>query len=93
MPQINDPGESQPLIAVSHIFRWTSDGRMGWTPGPGREGGLVSILCGSAVPMLLRQMDDGHQVISPSYMHETTDGEAIEAAQAAGEPMQQIMLT
>ena len=93
MPQINDPGESQPLIAVSHIFRWTSDGRMGWIPEPGRGGDLVSILRGSAVPMILRQMDDGCQVISPFYMHGTTDGEAVEAAEAAGEPMQQIKLS
>lgn len=93
MPQINEPGESQQLIAASHIFRWTSDRRTGWIPKPGREGDLLSILCGSAVPMLLhRRTMDVQSLVHPTCMGKWTV-RLLRQLKAAVEPLQQIKLT
>ena len=76
-------------MAASRSFCMTKDGHMGWVPQSAIVGDLVSVLCGSTVPVLVRPKGDAFQVIGQCYIEGIMDGEAVEAA---NEPMRQIDL-
>lgn len=76
-------------IATGRRFLKTESGRMGWVPERAIVGDLVSVLCGSAVPVLLRSCEDAFRVIGQCYVEGIMDGEAVEAA---NEPMRQIVM-
>lgn len=40
------------------------------------EGDIVSILCGSAMPIILRPVENGYKVIGEAYVHGIMYGEA-----------------
>lgn len=50
-------------------------------------GDLVSVLCGSSVPVLLRSYEEAFRAIGRCYVEGIMDGEAVEAA---NEPMRPI---
>ena len=56
----------------------TERGYFGLVPANAREGDIISILYGGAVPLRLRRSDDGKtcQVVGESYVHGIMHGEA-----------------
>ena len=76
-------------IARERRFCMSESGCMGWIPKAGKEGDIISVLCGCSVPVLLRPRGNAYEVIGTCYIHGIMDGEAVAAAQ---NHMQQIDL-
>lgn len=59
-------------------FFKTEDGRFGWGPNAVSEGDLVAIVHGLHVPLVLRPVQGGHEIVGDCYAHGLMLGEGMD---------------
>lgn len=66
-------------------FFKTDAGRFGWAPDGAAEGDVLAIIDGLDVPLVLRQVEGGYEVVGDCYAHGLMSGEAISSGVEASE--------
>lgn len=74
-------------MASGRRFYLTQSGLVGWVPREAQCADIVSFLCGSKVPIILRPEGDVYLVIGQSCIHGIVDGEALFGSTVQFKPM------
>ena len=56
----------------------TRKGFVGLVPGDAAEGDVICVFIGVKVPFVLREDEDGYQLLGDCYVHGIMEGEALE---------------
>ena len=65
------------IMSANRRFCVTKERRFGWLPKAALKGDVVGVLTGSALPILLRPVAEGYEVVGPCYIHGLMDGEGV----------------
>ena len=58
-------------------FFKSKSGRFGWAPDTVMPGDVVAVLNGLSIPLILRKVETGYEVVGDCYIHGLMDGEAV----------------